>query len=127
MLRADLTATTNHNGSTLTDIYLRTGRFSLRHFDFFQYVLMGTQKQMISHLKALKNPFRIRKKKQENFHPQCNKTDLNEKVPLLVRASFCALWIELYQFSLLLSKGIVLGFLKRYIPPSYLKGLRNGS
>ena len=39
---------------TLTDIYLRTGRFSLRHFDFFQYVLMGTQKQMISHLKALK-------------------------------------------------------------------------
>ena len=35
-------------------LYLRTGRFSLRHFDFFQYVLMGTQKQIIYHLKALK-------------------------------------------------------------------------
>ena len=101
--------------------------FSEKHFNIFDSLPIGNKKQMISHLKALKNPFRIRKKKQENFHPQCNKTDLNEKVPLLVRASFCALWIELYQFSLLLSKGIVLGFLKRYIPPSYLKGLRNGS
>ena len=33
----------------------------------------------------------------------------------------------MFQFSLLLSFGIALGFLKRYVTPSFLKGLRNGS
>ena len=37
---------------TLADIYLRTGRFSLRHFDFFQHVPIGIKKQIIPHLKA---------------------------------------------------------------------------
>jgi len=34
------------------DIYLRTGQFSLEHFDFFQHVPIVIQKQMIPHLKA---------------------------------------------------------------------------
>ena len=38
--------------NTLTDIYFRTGRFSLRHFDFFQHLPIGIKKQMIPHLKA---------------------------------------------------------------------------
>ena len=59
--------------------------------------------------------------------PQCDKTALNEKIPLLVRTSICTLWIELFQFLLLLSFGIALGFQKRYITTSYLKGPRNGS
>ena len=44
-----------------------------------------------------------------------------------IRASFRTLWIEMFQFLLLLSFGIALGFLKRYITLSYLNWLRNGS
>ena len=36
----------------------------------------------------------------ENLHPQCVKTGWNEKVSLLVRDSFCTLWIEIFQFLL---------------------------
>ena len=82
---------------------------------------------MISHLKALVKSFKNQELKWKKLHPQYDKTDFNQKKPLLVRASFRILWIEMFQFSLLLSFGNALGFPKRYTTTSYLKGLRNGS
>ena len=49
--------------ATLLDMYLRTGRFSVRYFECFQHVPVKILKWMIiTHLKVLKNSFRIRNK-----------------------------------------------------------------
>ena len=48
---------------TLPDMYLRTGRFSVRYFECFQHVPVKILKWMIiTHLKVLKNSYRIRNK-----------------------------------------------------------------
>ena len=54
-------------------------------------------------------------------------TDMNEKVIVLFEAILGMLWKKLFQFLFLLSFGIALGFQKRYISTSYLKGPTNGS
>ena len=92
--------------------------FSEKHFNSFDSHPIGIKKQMISHFKALVKLFRNHESKWKKLHPQCDKTNFDQKVPLLVWASFCTMWIELFKFSLLLSYRIVLGFLKRYVTPS---------
>ena len=44
-----------------------------------------------------------------------------------IRTSFDTLCMKLFQYWLQRFFRIALGFLKRYVTPSYLKGLRNGS
>ena len=73
---------------------------------------------MISHLKALVKFFENQECKLKKLHPQWDKTGFNKKVPLLVRANFRTLWIEVFLFLSMLSIGIALGFLKRYVTPS---------